>query len=141
MIETIIKEIMKEYSKLKEKAIKLYVNYENEDELKKYGKFIHKGLYYGEEWKTLDGFVGFNSASGLANAAPVGESFRDAKTQMRVGFVSNDVIIRDSVSDVLAAPGTGGTAENRRTRSTDIGAVGIAPNAANDGAQFATLLR
>ena len=56
MIETIIKKITEEYSRLKEKAIKLYVNYENEDELKKYGKFIHKGLFYGKEWKTMEVF-------------------------------------------------------------------------------------
>ncbi|MGB8367383.1 MAG: hypothetical protein WCD44_03425 [Candidatus Babeliales bacterium] len=72
-----------------------------------------------EAIKTLDSTVGFNSATNLANAATIGESFREARTAIRSGIVANGVIIRDNIFDILGD----GDAANDRDRATDLGAM------------------
>ncbi len=72
-----------------------------------------------EAVKTLDSTVGFNTATNLANAGTIGESFRESRTAIRGGTVANSVIVRDNIFDILGAS----DAANDRDRATDLGAM------------------
>lgn len=71
--------------------------------------------------KTQEGTAASTTATGLANAAPAGENFRDARTQGRLGHIDRDAIGRDDLSDIIDEDG--GSPENRRSRAYEISAL------------------
>lgn len=73
--------------------------------------------------KTQDATLGITPATNLANVAPAGEAFRDARTQGRMGYIDRGAIGRDNLSDIIDS--NGGTPETRRDRAYDVGAVYI----------------